>query len=191
MTRTAAIIFLLLALFAVGFVVRHASGKTDHRLVELQRRCDELREQLQARDQTIAELQTQFASARVVPTLSSTATGEISPSVTEADLQRRMAEVTALQAKAAELIQAMKPTREADMPEQAERARVYVQVYEKHLQQAQQKASEMASRSKELLISMNIPRDIASMDAGKGLAAVDLQAYWLTSKRRKKPSRRA
>jgi len=168
---------------AVPIVMRTTLNKTNQRLAELQRICDDLREQLQARDQTLAELQSQFTLRGTNPaTHVVTPTGTTAAPVTEADLQRRMAEVTALQAKASELVQALVAMREApeavEIPEQLDRARVSLEVYDKHLQEARQKAAKFATQARDLLLSLNIPRDIAHMEPGKALASVDLQPYW-------------
>jgi hypothetical protein len=163
--------------------MRMALNRTNHRLAELQRTCDELGDQLQARDLTIAELQSQFTSRGTNPGMPLVApTGTAAVAVTEAELQRRMAEVSALQARAAEMVAALAAMREApeatEIPEHADRARVSVQVYEKHLEEARAKATTLATQTKDLLVSLNVPRDIAHMDAAKALASVDLQPYW-------------
>ena len=183
MRKTILVALAFAVLIAIPVVMRVTLNKTNQRLAELQRTCDDLREQLQARDQTLAELQSQFTLRGTnLATQTFTPSGTAAVPVTEADLQRRMAEVTALQAKASELVQALMAMREApeaaEIPEQLDRARVSLDVYDKHLQEARQKAKTLATQTKDLLLSLNIPRDIAHMEPGKALASVDLQPYW-------------
>ena len=183
MRKTILVALAFAIVIAVPIVMRTTLNTTNQRLAELQRTCDDLREQLQARDQTLAELQSHFTLRGTNPaTQGVTPTGTTVAPVTEADLQRRMAEVTALQAKASELVQALVAMREApeavEIPEQLDRARVSLEVYDKHLQEARQKATTIATQTKDLLLSLNIPRDIAHMEPGKALASVDLQPYW-------------
>jgi hypothetical protein len=162
-----------------GVLAGSAWKRTNLRISELEQTCEDLRSQLEAREQMIADLRGERPVADPGIRGTNTAT---SVAATQAELQRRMAEVAALQSNAAALVQALVATREApeaaEIPEHLERARVSMQVYEKHLQEAREKASALAAQTKNLLITLNIPREVAAGDPNKALSSVELQPYW-------------
>jgi len=180
-TQMNKVLYILIAgavIFA-GILASNTWKRTNLRVNQLERVCEDLRSQLEARDQTIADLRGDRPVADPGPRATN---GGTSVAATQAELERRLAEVKVLQSNAAALVQALAATREApeapEIPEHLERARVSIQVYEKHLQDAREKASALAAQTKNLLITLNIPREVAATEPNKALSSVELQTYW-------------
>ena len=156
------------------------------------RKCNEvaklveiLQGQIESRDNTIAELQARVESAEAgAPqqlNLSQSPTG--SRAQVETEIQQRLAEAARLQSNATQLVGALAAAREApeapQTPENVEqRNQASIQILQKHLKQAQEKATALDSRTKELSLQLNIPEEIASLEPRKGLASASLQQYW-------------
>lgn len=170
-----------IAILLMGIAIGSA-WKGKPRLVDVEQNSANLLQELQARDNTIAELQA------TIHALEARAPNEresqsASRTQVEAEIQHRLAEAARLQSNATQLIGALAAAREApeaaEVPEHLEqRTQASIQILEKHLKQAQEQASALDTRIKELSIQLNIPEEIASLEPRKGLASVSLQQYW-------------
>lgn len=145
-----------------------------------------LHKNIEARENTIAELEARIThlEARAPKQFDVNSDPSTASRVqVEAEIQQRLAEAARLQSNATQLVGALAAAREApeapEVPEHLEqRTQASIQILEKHLKQADEKAATLAAQTKELLIQLNIPDDIASLEPRKGLASPSLQQYW-------------
>jgi hypothetical protein len=167
-----------IAILLIGMAIG-AAWKGKARLAESERESAGLRQELEARDSTIAEMQT------TIENLQSRAPKQLTTSraQVEAEVQQRLAEAARLQSNAAQLVGALTAAREApeapETPEYLEkRTQASIEILGKHVKHAEEKATALNARMKELLTQLNIPEEIASLEPRKGLASASLQQYW-------------
>lgn len=173
---------LVVALAAVGVVVAlifFERARTTAALRELRREAAELREQLEARDTTISSLQAEVQQLRRgVLVADGARTSSVSPS--DLEWARRVTELTLHQSNTAVIIERLL-ARTPDAPPPAvaaQRRAAGLAALEASVQEEQQKLEAAKQKAAELLISLNIPADVSTMDAAKGLDTASLRAYW-------------
>lgn len=165
---------------AVLFWTRQAA--TTAALTSLQQQCAELRSQIETRDQNILDLRAtierlQHSTAPVSATIRATqphpATG------TETELTLRMAELTVLQSNTLALLEKLM-ARAANLPpeESPQQKKAGLAALELSVAEFRQKVDAAKQRTAELLVTLNIPTEISTMDPSKALATASLQPYW-------------
>jgi hypothetical protein len=170
-----------LVLAAMCVAVAVAAGlwarSTSRALAELGRQGDRLREDVAARDQRITELEgiVRHSDALNLPQLAS------NPSpMGDAELLQRMRDLVVFQSNTVIALDRLNARLGAGEPprsteEQWHKGMVVLEQSLTELLQRQQAAREKAS---DLLLKLNIPDEIAQMDAGKGLDSGSLRGYW-------------
>jgi chromosome segregation ATPase len=170
-----------LACAAVFLWNRQAGTKAA--LAATQHQYEDLRSQLEARDQTIIELRSsierlQHSTVSAPPT--ELATRANSATSTENDLARRLAELTVLQSNTLALVERLM-ARAADLqsaPESPRQSEAAVTALELSVAEYQQKLEETKQRAAELVVTLNIPAEVSTMDASKALDIANLKPYW-------------
>jgi len=180
--RLRRLLILMVALGGLGAVaalILFERARTTTALRELRREAAELREQLEARDTTISSLQIEVQQLRRGALV---ANGARTSSVSPVDMEwaRRVTELTLQQSNTAVIIERLL-ARTADAPPPAvvaQRREAALTALEASVQEEQQKLEAAKQRAAELLISLNIPADVSTMDAAKALDTASLRAYW-------------
>jgi hypothetical protein len=169
------------AIFAVSDRARNAAA-----LLELRREAADLRVQLEGRDATISALQADVQQLRRTAlvdgkSLSSAALPQSSAALpVELELARRVVDLTLQQSNTAIEVEKLL-ARTADAPSPtllAQRQEAALTALEAMIEEHQQKAAAAKDRAAELLISMEIPADVSTLDAAKALDTASLRPYW-------------
>lgn len=170
-----------LACAAVFLWSRQAGTKAA--LTNLQHQSEELRSQLETCDQTIIELRSsierlQRSAVSSPPTEPTTRANPATSS--ENDLARRLVELTLLQSNTLALVEKLM-TRAAELqspPESPKQSEAAITALELSLADYQQKLVETKQRAAELVVTMNIPAEVSTMEASKALDIASLKPYW-------------
>jgi len=98
----------------------------------------------------------------------------------ETELSELIAQLMAQQSNTADLVQQLvAKTSDHESPEQAERARqAAVQMLQASAHQNQQQLESVRQKAAALLVDLNIPIEIATMEASEALDKASLRAYW-------------
>jgi hypothetical protein len=151
-------------------------------LTNLQLQAAELRSQLEARDQTITDLRSSIERLQQ-STLGTMPAKRIqqpdSAASTEIEFARRLAEMTVLQSNTLALVEKLmgqvtnlQPT---ESPQQKQAGLV---VLEQSVTEFQQKVDAARQRTADLLVTLNMPAEVSTMDPSKALATASLKPYW-------------
>ena len=174
-------IFCLTAI-VVALVLNGSLSTARQRIAELERTCEDLRGELAQRGQATGVEPARSSVSQTNGAALSAQTVAARAVAREVELERRLAEVAELRSNATELVQALVAMREAPeaphIPEHVERAQISLAVFEKHLEEARQAAAKANDRAKDLLLSLNIPPDVASTNPDRALASVELRHFW-------------
>ena len=173
----------LVALGSVTVLVLNRQAATSLAVTELRNQCEELRSQIEGRDQTITELRTSVERSQQSPLGAPTADrGSFPPpgSGAEVELARRIADLTVLQSNTLALVERLTArAADADSPaEKAQRRQAGVAYLEKYLAEHQNKLEASKRRAAELLFGMSIPADISALEPSKALETAALKDYW-------------
>ncbi|PYI80168.1 MAG: hypothetical protein DME26_22100 [Verrucomicrobia bacterium] len=183
-SRTVGLRFFAMALVAVGCVaavILIGQSKSTLALDELRRDSAELRAQLQMRDRAMATLQADIrrvqAAALDLQRRSGAPPANI-PAGMESELIRQITELATLQSNTLALVE--KLLVRAEPPEQltAQQRQAALITLEVTTQEAEQKLEAAKRSAAELLISLNVPADISTLDVSTALDTVGLRAYW-------------
>ena len=175
------------AVFIVGICVAGLilgeRARNRHALDEARRESAALRTELEARDRAMAGSRLDLQPARVVDAASdqSKVSRDISASSNlQIDLFQRIAELTAQQSNTAAMVQRLLARTWGDpSPEQAKRGtQAAIQVLQASMQNNQQQLETARQKAAALLVDLNIPVEIASMEASEALDQASLREYW-------------
>ena len=182
MPKVLATIVVLLALAGIAAILWSRHAATGAALIQLQRQCEELRQQLEARDRTLAELRSilERSQPSSFPTSpAETGRRSIPASNGEAELARRLVELTVLQSNTLALVERlMERLANAQPVESPRQKQAGVAALEVSVTEFQQKVDAARQRAADLLVALNIPPEISTMDPTKALATANLKPYW-------------
>jgi DNA repair exonuclease SbcCD ATPase subunit len=152
-------------------------------LITLQRQCEDLRSQLEARDQTLAELRSSIERwQHSAPATSITERAIPSAPGVSADfvLTGRLADLTLLQSNTLALVERLMARAAAAQPppESPRQQEAAIAALEFSAAEHQQKLDAAKQRAAELLAALNIPAEVSTMDPSKALDTASLRAYW-------------
>ena len=151
-------------------------------LATLQRQTEELRSQLEARDQTIAELGSSIERLQSTHFVAPSTERSRQPGPTvnsEVELARRLVELTVVQSNTLALVERLMERVTNPQPvESPQQKQAGLAALELSVKEHQQKLDAAKQRAEELLLSLGIPADISTMDGTKALATASLKPYW-------------
>jgi DNA repair exonuclease SbcCD ATPase subunit len=181
-TLLAAILMVVFLGCLVAPIIR-SLGRNTAALEELRRECAQLRADLEARDRSIESLQSKLENLLTPGTAPRTGLAPVpAPTARDGDIDslRRVAELAALQSNVAALIERLQMKSSGpEPPEQAaRRAQAGVTLLETTVQNHQQKLEAARQKTAGLLLDLNIPPEVSTLDAAKGLDTASLRAYW-------------
>lgn len=172
----------LVIVCVVGWVFAERS-RNRRALDEARRESATLRAELETRDRTITDLQAAVQPSRAVEAAGARPkvmreTSTLSDP--ETGLSGQIAQLMAQQSNTAGLVQRLlAKTLDPESPEQAERARqAALQTLQASAHQNQQQLETARQKAAALLVELNIPIEIATMDAGEALDKASLREYW-------------
>ena len=182
MRKAVLTIAVLVTLALIAAILWHRHAAIGSALAQSQRQCEELRSQLEARDRVLVELRSVLE--RSPPFSSPGSTVEpgrrsIPANNGEIELARRLAELAVLQSNTLILIERLTDrlanVQPAETPQQKQAG---VAALEMSVTEFQQKVEASRQRAADLLVGLNIPAEISTMDPAKALATASLKPYW-------------
>jgi hypothetical protein len=177
--RTIAVLVVVVCV-AGFFWSRHAT--TTAALAELQRQCNDLRSQVEARDQTLAELRLAIERAQSFTPAASPAERNVRstpPMDANPEFARRLAELTVVQSNTLALVERlMDRATAAQAAESPQQRQAGLAALELSVTEFQQKVDTARQRTADLLVGLNIPPEISTMEPSKALATASLKSYW-------------
>ena len=182
MRRILPTIAVLLALVSIAAFLWNRQAATTAALTAVQHQCEELRSQLEARDQTITDLRSSIErlqhSGPVALRTERTADPNRAISV-ETEFTRRLAELTVVQSNTLALVEKlMERATNLQPPESPQQRQAGLAALELSVGEFQQKVEAAKQRAADLLVTLNIPVEVSTMDPSKALATASLKSYW-------------
>lgn len=174
------IVAIALAVFgAVAWLVFSERSGREAASNELRKEISELRSQLASSDVTLSALQAETQQLRRGALAAGGSQATVG-SLPETELNRRFAELTRLQSNTAILVQGLVTrTTDASSPvPDALRRQAAIVALEASVQEHGQRVEAAKQRATDLLLSLNIPAEVSTMDAAKALDTASLRAYW-------------
>jgi hypothetical protein len=174
---------LLVAVVSIGVWLFSGRSRDKAAMEDLRRESADLRAQLEARDRAIADLQTIVAGLPQRSAVSPRPSGERPQSPflnAELELARRMADVTSAQSNLLVLVEKLIARAGGSHPPDvaARLNQKALVVFETVANEEQQRLDSAKQRAAELLVGLNVPAEISTMEAGKALDTAGLRAYW-------------
>ena len=182
--RPGIILGVCLAVLAVVAVLMWRGWAQDRAAREaLEQQGQQLRAQLEERDRTITELKGKLRQLRSLPGISSAAGDDerlSGPMGVELELSRRLAALTVLQSNLLALVERV--TARVTAMDSAEAipkgGQAVVGVLEYYLAQYQQQAEEARQKAASLLMTLNVPAEIAATEVKTALDTASFSLYW-------------
>jgi hypothetical protein len=182
MRRLIPTITALVALACLAAFLWRRQAATTAALSALQRQCEEVRSQLEARDQTIAELRSaiersQHSSVAAPP---DERRKQSNPDTRAAiEFAKQLAELAAVQSNTLALVERLMERLANVQPvENPQQRQAGLAAFELSVTEFQPKVDAARQRAGDLLVALNIPAEISTMDPSKALATASLKAYW-------------
>jgi len=146
---------------------------------EWQRQCDEFRSLHEAHVQAIADLRNSIERLQLGIVGTTHATSSARTVNVEADLTIRLAELAVLQSNTLALVERLM-ARAASLapPESLHQREAGITALESAAAEHQQKLDAIKQKVVDLLVTLNIPPEVSSMDAAKVFDNPSLRTYW-------------
>ena len=177
-----AVLAVLVVLAGIAAIEWRRRAATSAALASLQRQSEELRSQLEARDRAIADVRTAIdavpRSAPAIPTTEGLRQPDAAAS-RETELVRRLAELAVVQSNTLALVERlMERATTVPLAESPQQRQAGLVALEQSVVEFQQKVDAARQRTADLLVGLNIPAEVSTMDPSKALATVSLKPYW-------------
>lgn len=178
-----AIVLGFLAVAALATVVTYERLRHRATVTRLGRERSELQSQVEARDLTITQLNSEVRNLRSLlgtPATSRPTARSASPAPAEAELRRQIADLQAAHSNTLALAGSLltdKSRSEAEEEARKTNAEVLAEL-ESASSEASQNAETARQRTEELLDSLNVPADVEALNTETALASPNLRSYW-------------